>query len=233
MRGAGRPSLAARLSEPIFCGHAKRMVEPQYSPNLATQPLAEPAEPQRWCREYTILVLVGLCVSILAFLFFFLDLDLSKLRQFGYLGIFLISLIGSAAVVLPLPGAAVVVGSGQVVDDVLGIPFFLIVGVVAALGETIGELTGYAAGVGGRVMLENRPAYRWLDGWMRRNGVGTLFVLSVIPNPIFDVAGFMAGAVRMPFWTFFVSVFTGKTIKSIVLALGGEIGLEAIFEALG
>ena len=67
---------------------------------------------------------MGLFVSLLAFLFFFLDLDLSKLRQFGYLGIFLISLIGSAAVVLPLPGAAVVVGSSQVVDDVLGIPSF-------------------------------------------------------------------------------------------------------------
>ena len=207
------------------------MAEPQYSPNLATKPLSVPAEPRRWRREYTILVLVGLLVSILAFLFFFLDLDLSQLRQFGYLGIFLISLIGSASVVLPLPGAAVVVGSGQVVDDVLGIPFFLIVGVVAGLGETIGELTGYAAGVGGSVMLENRPAYRWLDGWMRRNGVGTIFILSVIPNPIFDVAGFMAGAVRMSFWTFFVSVFVGKTIKSTLLALGGDIGLKAILDA--
>ena len=186
---------------------------------------------RRWRREYTILLAVGLLVSVLALLFFFLNLDLKELKRFGYLGIFLISLVGSASVALPLPGAAVVVGSGQFVDGVAGIPFFLLVGLTASLGETIGELTGYLAGVGGKVVIEDRPIYHRLDRWMRRHGIMTMFVLSVIPNPVFDVGGFLAGAVRMPLWRFLVTVFVGKLIKNCVLAFLGDAGLEAIIGA--
>ena len=192
-----------------------------------------PAPPtrRRWRREYAYLLAVAALVSLFAFIFFFLDVDLDELRRFGYLGIFLISLIGSASVILPLPGAAVVVSSGQFVDDVLGIPFWLVVGVIAAVGETIGELTAYLAGVGGKAVMEDRPAYRRLDTWMRRHGTLTMFALSVIPNPLFDIAGFMAGAVRMPLWRFLITVFIGKAIKNSVLALAGDASLEGIFDA--
>ena len=204
------------------------MVESRAAPDETMETEGAPARPPRWRREYTVLLLVALFVSVLAFLFFFLDFDLQELRQFGYLGIFLIALVGSASVALPLPGAAVVVGSGQVVDDVIGIPFFLVVGVVAALGETLGELTGYVAGLGGRAVIEHRSGYRHLEGWMRQHGIATMFVLSVIPNPIFDIGGFVAGAVRMPIWHFLVTVFVGKTIKNTLLAFGGDVGLEAL-----
>ena len=194
------------------------------------QPTALPAG-RRWRREYAYLLGVGALISLFAFVFFFLDVDLDELRRFGYLGIFLISLIGSASVILPLPGAAVVVSSGQFVDDVLGIPFWLVVGIVAAFGETIGELTAYLAGVGGKAVIEDRPSYRRLERWMQRRGTWTIFALSVIPNPLFDIAGFMAGAVRMPLWRFLITVFIGKAIKNSVLALVGDASLEGIFDA--
>ena len=185
---------------------------------------------RRWRREYGYLALVAALVALLGFLFLILDLDLGELRQFGYAGIFLISLIGSASVVLPLPGAAVVVSSGQFVNDVLGLPFWLLVGIVASLGETIGELTGYLAGLGGKVVIEQRPLYRRLERWMRRHGGATIFVLATVPNPVFDIAGFLAGAVRMPLLRFLAAVSLGKLIKNSLLALGGEIGLEALFD---
>ena len=185
--------------------------------------------PRRWRREYSYIATVVLIVSIFGFVFFALDWDLADLQRFEYAGIFLISLIGSASVILPLPGAAVVVSSGQFVSDVGGIPFWLLVGVIAAAGETIGEMTAYLAGMGGKVVVEDRAAYRKLDRWMQRRGVGTMFVLSVVPNPFFDIAGFMAGAVRMPIWQFARTVFVGKTIKNCALAAGGDAGLDAIF----
>ncbi len=189
------------------------------------------AKPKQWRREYTYLALIAGLIAVFAILFFLLDVQLEGLRDFGYAGIFLIALIGSASVILPLPGAAVVVGSSQFVDPVLGIPFWLVVGVVAALGETIGELTGYLAGVGGKAVMEDRPGYQRLDGWMQRHGSSTMFALSVIPNPFFDVAGFMAGAVRMPIWRFLVVVFIGKAIKNSMLALVGDFGLDALLSA--
>lgn len=183
----------------------------------------------RWRREYNYIAAVVLIVSIFGFVFFALGWNLADLQRFEYAGIFLISLIGSASVILPLPGAAVVVSSGQFVSDVGGIPFWLVVGIVAAAGETIGEMTAYLAGMGGKVVLEDRATYRKLDSWMQRRGVGTMFVLSVVPNPVFDIAGFMAGAVRMPIWQFALTVFVGKTIKNCALAAGGDAGLDAIF----
>lgn len=184
---------------------------------------------QSWRREYSYLAAVGVIVTGFGFLFFLFHWNLTDLQRFEYAGIFLISLIGSASVILPLPGAAIVVSSGQFVDDVAGIPFWLVVGIVAAAGETIGEMTAYLAGMGGKAMLEDRPAYRVLDRWMHRHGTVTVFGLSVIPNPVFDIAGFMAGAVRMPIWRFAGTVFVGKAIKNCALAAGGDAGLDALF----
>lgn len=207
------------------------MIEPSDADETAPQE-RPPARARRWRREYSYLALVGLLISIFAFLFFFLDINLEELRDFGYLGVFLVSLIGAASVVLPLPGAAVVVSSGQFVDDVLGIPFWLVVGVVAAAGETIGELTSYLAGVGGKPVIEDRPLYQRFERWMGKHANATMFVLSTVPNPAFDVAGFMAGAVRMPIWRFMLVVFLGKAIKNSLLALGGDLGLTALIDAL-
>ena len=184
---------------------------------------------QSWRREYSYLAIVAFIVTGFGFLFFLFNWDLTDLKRFEYAGIFLISLIGSASVILPLPGAAVVVSSGQFVDDVAGVPFWLVVGIVAAAGETIGEMTAYLAGMGGKAMLEDRPAYRVLDRWMHRHGTVTVFGLSVVPNPVFDIAGFMAGAVRMPIWRFAGTVFVGKAIKNCSLAAGGNAGLNALF----
>ena len=185
----------------------------------------------RWRVEYGYLLAVAGLVSLLAFLFFFLDVDLDALRRWGYFGIFLIALIGSASVALPLPGTALVVGASQVVNDVLGIPFWLLVGVTAAAGETLGELTGYLAGMGGKAVIERRPAYRHLERWMNRRGAASLFLLSLIPNPFFDIAGMLAGAVRMPLLHFLLVVFLGKAIKNAVLALAGAASLGALIGA--
>jgi membrane protein DedA with SNARE-associated domain len=63
---------------------------------------------------------------------------------------------------------------------------------------------------------------------MQRHGSITMFVFSAIPNPVFDVAGTIAGAARMPAWKFFLSVWAGKTVKDILVAATGLAGLGLI-----
>jgi membrane protein YqaA with SNARE-associated domain len=53
---------------------------------------------------------------------------------------------------------------------------------------------------------------------MERRGGMLLFLVSIVPNPIFDVIGVAAGALRYPLWRFFVVVWAGKTIKFITFA---------------
>jgi len=142
-----------------------------------------------WRLEYTLLIGVGLLLTLFALGFFYFGADIDNLKSYGYVGLFFINLIGAASIFLPSPAAASVVGAGAYLDDFLGIPATIWVGLVAGLGEACGEMVGYAAGYGGRVVVENQPGYERIHRWMDRHGTITMFVMSIIPNPLFDVGG--------------------------------------------
>lgn len=186
-----------------------------------------------WRLEYILLLFVVVLLTVFAFVFFFLQIELSRLRDYGYLGVFIANLIGAASLILPTPAAATVVGGGAVLNSFLGIPTFVLVGIVAGFGEAIGEFTGYAAGYGGRVMIEERPQYQIIKRWMERHGVITMFVLAAIPNPFIDIAGAAAGAVRMPLGRFFLAVLAGKIIKDMLIAAVGDFSSEILGAILG
>lgn len=184
-----------------------------------------------WRLEYTLLVAVALLLTFFAIAFFYFSTDISNLRSYGYVGLFLVNVIGAASILLPSPAAASVFGGGALLGDLLGIPAFLWVGVVAGLGEAVGELSGYAAGYGGRLVVEKRPEYERIHRWMDRHGTTTMFLMSTVPNPFFDIAGLAAGAVRMPMGPFFVAVLAGKVVKDTWMAAVGA-GGAAIFTLL-
>ena len=172
-------------------------------------------------------------MAAFALIFFFFGLDLAQLTTYGYLGLFVISLISAASIVMPMPGAAAVTSAGAFLDPILSIPVPILVGLVAGPAETLGELTGYAAGYGGSALFRERSFYPRVRGWMERRGIVTMFVLSSFPNPLVDVAGVAAGAVRMRLWRFVVGVLAGKVFKNIYLASGGLAGADLIRRLFG
>jgi uncharacterized membrane protein YdjX (TVP38/TMEM64 family) len=224
--------MSAPLKPPLTNGYKPSMAEP-----ATDSTIPEPAEQQRsWSfvrLEYALLAAVGLLMTAFAFLFFFFDVSLVQLNTYGYAGLFLITLISAASIVLPMPGAAAIAGAGAVLDPVLGIPVPIMVGLVAGLAEALGEFTGYAAGYGGSALFRDRPIYPRVKGWMERRGMLTMFALSCIPNPLVDVAGVAAGAVQMRVWRFFVGVFGGKVVKNIYLSSGGLVAAEIIQRLFG
>lgn len=152
--------------------------------------------------------------------------ELARFERYGYPGVFLISLLGNATVILPAPSLAFVFGMGGVLN-----PF--LVGLVAGVGEALGELTGYLAGYGGRAVIEDWEMYHRLERWMQRHGSATIFVLSAIPNPVFDLAGIAAGALRFPLKWFLLSCWVGKTIKTITFAFVGAQFMDVLEKFLG
>ena len=86
----------------------------------------------------------------------------------------------------------------------------------------MGELTGYLAGLSGRAIIEDRARYDRMVAWTQRYGLWVILVLSVIPNPVFDLAGMAAGALRIPVHKFLLVCWLGKTIKTTLFALGGK-----------
>ena len=175
------------------------------------------------------LLIVAVVVLVVGFYLFRREIAAlaseESLRQLGYVPVFIIPLLSSASLLLPLPGAAVVFLGGALL-----VPLF--VGLVAGTGEALGELTGYAAGYGAGAVVERSRRYQVVAGWMRRHGTIVLFLLAVIPNPLFDLAGMAAGALRFPLGRFLLVVLTGKVIKDIGLALAGAWGAHGIADWL-
>ncbi len=141
---------------------------------------------------------------------------LEQLAAFGYVGLFLISLLGSATLFLPAPSYLFAITLGGVLDP-------LAVGVVAGLGAALGELTGYLAGRAGHLMFDQQPRFEQISGSVRRYGPLAIFAFAAIPNPLFDVAGIVAGAIEMPVWQFVLAAWLGKSLRMLALAFSGAL----------
>lgn len=134
---------------------------------------------------------------------------------FGLLVLFGLAALSTATLILPAPGLALTALAGTGGDPI-------VVGIVAGLGQAVGELTGYAAGWSGRSFLPDNAATSRMTGWLRRRGVLVIFVLAVVPNPVFDLAGVAAGVLRMPVLSYLAAAATGKVIKNIAVAGGAS-----------
>jgi membrane protein DedA with SNARE-associated domain len=147
--------------------------------------------------------------------------SIERVGRWGLLGVFIISLVGNATVILPAPSLALVFAVGGIFP-----PWQ--VGLVAGIGMALGELTGYLAGYAGSAVIENRARYEQIKRYMAKYGLLTIFVLSVIPNPVMDLAGIAAGALKMPVWQFLLACAAGKIVKNLGVAYLGAGALPAL-----
>jgi len=192
--------------------------------NQAAIPALPAQPPTRWLRIVQVLTVIVI-VAALGTAVYFRD-HLQDLKHYGYAAVFLVGLVSNATLILPVPGLAVSSVMGSVFNP-------WVVGVVGGVGQALGELTGYMAGYSGQALVGKSRTYNHLMRWMQRYGAVTVFVLAVVPNPVFDVGGMAAGSLRYPLWKFLASCAAGKVVKNIVFALAGYYGIEAIFKLLG
>ncbi len=185
------------------------------SPDTAPSLLQDFSRRNRRTLLHLVLFLVVASIVAIAFLF----RDTFSLHQVGYAGVALTAIVASGGMVVPAPALAVVCTAGALL-----IPW--IVALIAGTCEGVGELTGYFLGRSGEELLSGRRFYRRLRIWMGRHGWLVLFLLSVIPNPVFDVAGIAAGALRYPIWRFLALVWVGKTLKYFGVAYACNYGAE-------
>ncbi len=143
----------------------------------------------------------------------------AALARYGYPGIFLLSILANATIILPAPGLAIVFTFGSVFSP-LG------VGLAAGLGATIGELSGYLAGISGQAIVDNPKLYGRFEGYMHKYGALTITVLAFLPLPVFDLAGVAAGALKMPVHKFLLFCALGKIPKMILVAFAGAYSID-------
>ena len=131
------------------------------------------ALPRLWVRVLALVVALGITALVIVF-----RGELARFATYGYVGVFIVSLIGNATIILPVPSLLSVFAAGQRLNP-------WIVGLVAGVAEPFGELTGYLAGYAGHGAVENRAMFDRIARMMRsRNFVsGYLVIFALPPSP--------------------------------------------------
>lgn len=178
-------------------------------------PTSETVETQSFGWRHALSLLFALSVTVLIFVF---RDNLAELDRLAYAGAFLAMLIGNATLLLPVPGLIFVFALGGSLNP-------LLIGLVAGPGAALGEMSGYLAGYGGSAVIDNFKLYHRFKGWMEQYGLLTIAVLAAIPNPLFDMAGIVAGSLRIKWWRFLIAAWIGKTIQALFIAYAGSLSL--------
>ena len=144
--------------------------------------------------------------------------------SFGLVGLFLVSVVDSSFVPLPIPGVTdilVVVYAAQHAN------FFLLV-TVATAGSALGGYLSYViAQKGGMQFLEKhvpKRIFRRVTGWMENHAILAVALPAILPPPM-PLSPFVlaAGALRMKFRTFITAFTVSRLIRHIVAAALGVI----------
>lgn len=180
------------------------------------------ASPTRW-RAFGLTILFVLAVTFACFWVLLHPAWVQEFQTWGYVGAFVINVIASATIVLPVPGAALIVVMSSTLN-----PWWL--SAVSGLGSAVGELSGYFAGRSGQLLMpeSQRATYNRVHRLAEQYGAFVIIPLAAFPFPLFDVAGIVAGATGMNPWAFFIATAIGKTIKYFILILLGAGPVNAL-----
>jgi len=170
----------------------------------------------------------------------------TRFEHFGYLGLFLITILTGSPPPVPVPYMIIIFTFGVILKPQL-------VGLVSGLGLTVGAILLYLTGRGGRRFLPqfniSEPSSEGyssrLAGFLRkiklpqildfanRRGTLAVFVFSVLPNPFFAPMVVTMGTTRFSFVRFFLSCLAGQTAKAMILAYLGYFGLSSVLSYFG
>jgi len=149
--------------------------------------------------------------------------------QYGYLGVFLISLVGAMSIFVPIPYTVVIfiLGTLQRFD-----PF--LIAVAAGLGSAIGEFSGYLLGVGGRRVIGDRYKKRmeFLTRLFKKYGPIAIFIFALTPLPD-DLLFIPLGVMRYSLIRAFVPALLGKFFSNLIIAYSGRLSLEIVINLFG
>lgn len=169
--------------------------------------------------HYFQIIIFLLLISLWTLIFLFHE-EIAKLKELGYLGAFLSSILTNATILIPAPGWAVIAFLATILNPWL-------VGLLAGLGAVIGQMTGYFLGYSGRFIIKkDNPRHQKITNWMQKHGSLTIFLFALIPNPFSDIPGAIAGISKFPILKFILFCTLGNIPKHLFFALVGGWGLE-------
>ncbi len=151
------------------------------------------------------IVMTGLLIALVP-----IDV-IDRLGNYGYLGVFVLTLLASASILMPSPAIAAAWLAGATLNPWL-------VGLLSGIAAGLGEITGYVAGYTGSSLVTESRWYPRIEGWVKRWGALTVFLLAATPAPLIDLAGIAAGTLRMRFHVYLIACITAKILRFTLVA---------------
>lgn len=145
-------------------------------------------------------------------------------NTYGYLGAFIVTLIGNVTILIPIPFALLIYLGGSFLNP-------LVLGLVTGAAATMGELSSYLVGRGGRRVIEARYGRR-LDSMrvlINRWGMLGIFLFSLLPLPD-DLLLVPLGMIKYNVWKLITAMFLGKTLMCLVISYAGFYSFSGVME---
>jgi membrane protein YqaA with SNARE-associated domain len=174
-------------------------------------------------KKYAFLGILITIILIIVTVMLFLDnqeLFMTIIRQYGYVGLFLVSFIGSSTIFFVIPTDIAVFTTGAFLN-----PF--VVGIVGGFGKALGETIGYALGLGSRKIIEKKykkEIKKWEKSFRKHGGFFIILFFAMTPLPD-DIVGIIGGSLKYPFEKFFIANLIGKIILTLALSYAGFYGM--------
>lgn len=154
---------------------------------------------------------------------------MSLSTQYGYFGIFLISLLGAMSIFFPIPYTVVIftLGGASSLDP-------LLIASAAGLGAAIGEFSGYLLGIGGRKAISQRYKRKmdFLVKLFNRFGPIVIFIFALTPLPD-DLLFIPLGVMRYSVIRAFIPALIGKFSMNLIVAYSGRFSVQIINDIFG
>ena len=188
----------------------------------------------------TVVVTVALCVVVI----YYKDalMNVVHIEKYGLLGVFIFAFIAGSVVnfvATPFPYWLLVFTVPSILAPSWGILAPLWVGMLSALGASLGQLLTFMVGYSSSrlyhkftVNVSNRH-YNRAIGWAQRHGSWAVFAMSAVFNPIHLPMTIAIAALHYPPQKYFLFSLLGNLVKSLFIAFCGYYGLTSLFNFFG
>jgi membrane protein DedA with SNARE-associated domain len=188
----------------------------------------------------TVAVTVALCFVVI----YYKDTLMSvvHIEKYGLLGVFIFAFIAGSVVnfvATPFPYWLLVFTMPSILASSWGMLAPLWVGLISALGASLGQLLTFMVGYSGSriyhkftVNIDNKH-YNRAIGWAKRHGSWAVFVMSAVFNPLHLPMTIAIAALHYPPLKFFGFSLLGNVVKSLIIAFCGYFGLTSLFNFFG
>lgn len=183
-------------------------------------------------------------IALLAVTIYYKDdlMIIANMAGYSLLGVLIIAFIAGSIVsitAVPVPYVILVFTLPGVLASQWGILAPIWVGLISALGASLGQLLTFLIAYGGSSLSQrvtariNSRFYTRAMEWAQKHGSWAVFLMSAIINPIHLPMTIAIAALRFPPPKFFLFSLLGNTVKSLFIAFSGYFGLSSLFRFLG